>query len=43
MKVTESPPEIRDDLGDDDPLESFLEEVEEEKYTVQAGINGQNF
>ena len=44
MKVTENPPEIKDELNEGDPsdslLNSLLNEMDEDKYKVQVGING---
>ena len=44
MKVTEKPPEIKDELNEGDPsdslLNSLLNEMDEDKYKVQVGING---
>ena len=43
MKVTEKPPEIKDELNECDPsdslLNSLLNEMDEDKYKVQVGIN----
>lgn len=41
MKLTENPPETIDAVDADDPVESFLKELEEEKCTIEGGINGQ--
>ena len=39
MKVTEKPPEIKDELNEGDPLDSLLNEIDQDKYKVQVGIN----
>ena len=39
MKVTEKPPEINDELNEGDQSDSLLNEMDENKYKVQVGIN----
>ena len=41
MKVTENPTETISAVDEDDPVESFLKELEEEKCMIEVWINGQ--
>ena len=39
MKVTEKPPEIKDELNEGDQSDSLLNKMDEDKYKVQVWIN----
>lgn len=39
MKVTEKPPEIKDELDESDPLNSLLNKLDENEYQGQVRIN----
>ena len=39
MKVIENPPEIKNELNEGDQSDSLLNEMDEDNYKVQVGIN----